>query len=108
MNTNLNQNRLGRSEKGALPLMTVAEPNRKKKNFFLPGKSSRNERRLSQVRQQKATILQTLNFSSGLCLLQLSNFLFPSLKEYSPCCGRMCMGFAMSVDPKLQFFADSE
>lgn len=83
MNTNLNQNRLGRSEKGALPLMTVAEPNRKKKNFFLPGKSSRNERRLSQVRQQKATILQTLNFSSGLCLLQLSNFLFPSLKEYS-------------------------
>ena len=53
INTNLNQNRLGRSEKGALPFMTVAEPNRKKKISFLPGKGSRNERRLSQVRQQK-------------------------------------------------------
>ena len=87
--------------------MIVAKPNRKKKNF-LPGKGSCNEKRLSQVRQQKATLLQTPNFSSGLWLLQLSNFLFSSLKEYPPCCGRMCMWFAMAVDPKLQFFADSE
>lgn len=66
---------------------------RKKKTSYLAVHAMK---RLSQVRQQKATLLQTPNFSSGLCLLQLSiSFLF--FKEYPPCCGRMCMQFAMAV-----------
>ena len=98
-----------RSQKGEMPCPATMEESKRKKEDFLPDKSSSMRGYHSKSVKSHYT-LWTLNFPRGLFSAPLNpNFLLPSLKEFSsPYYEGIYMWFALVADSKRQFFADLE